>query len=365
MLDLTLCRARQKRFLTIQGANFDAAVIGSPKNVYYLSGYLTSWTHQSAIILFSDGRSVLYTPNSPAKEVAADDVRSFEASWLSTLRQEQAMAVKAQLIEVLVDGGAKRIGVDASEVASQLLLANLFKACPVDTQLYQQRRVKDADELALMQKAIGASEAMYTRARQIIEPGVEEMDVFNEMQATANHYLGEPMTALLGNDFVCGQGGGKPRAGRKAQAGELYVLDLGPCYRGYFADNCRTFSVDRNPTDAQHKAQRAVVGALGVVERLAKPGVKCIDLFNAVDAYLLETVGKRQTHHLGHGLGLSQHEFPHLNPKWNDTLIEGEFFTAEPGVYGPELGGGVRIENQYLVTRSGVKNLLNFPMDLV
>jgi Xaa-Pro aminopeptidase len=66
------------------------------------------------------------------------------------------------------------------------------------------------------------------------------------------------------------------------------------------------------------------------------------------------------THHLGHGVGLNPHEFPHLNPEWNDTLMEGEIFTAEPGLYGEELGGGIRIENQYLVTAKGVVRLTDF-----
>lgn len=365
MLEPQLCRARQKRFLSTAGTNFDAAVFGSAENVYYFTGYHTGWAKQSALILFSDGRSVLYSPDSPATGAAVEDARSFEASWFSTMRLEQAMAVAAQLVEVLHDGKAKKIGVDASDVASQLLLANLFRATPVDTQMYQQRRVKDADELALMQKAIGATEAMYTRAKQIIGPGVDELHVFNELQAAANTFLGEPVTAPLGNDFACGVGGGPPRQGRKAEAGELYVLDLGPCYRCYFADNCRAFSVDRKPTDPQIKAQQALVGALKVVEQLAKPGVKCVDIFNAVDAHLQQALGRKQTHHLGHGVGLSPHEFPYLNPKWNDTLLAGEVFTAEPGVYGSELRGGIRLENQYLVTPTGVRNLLNFPLDLV
>jgi Xaa-Pro aminopeptidase len=70
-------------------------------------------------------------------------------------------------------------------------------------------------------------------------------------------------------------------------------------------------------------------------------------------------------HHLGHGFGLQPHEFPHLNPKWDDVLLEGEVFAAEPGVYGEDLNWGVRIENNYLVTRAGVQNLLNSPMGLV
>ncbi len=69
-------------------------------------------------------------------------------------------------------------------------------------------------------------------------------------------------------------------------------------------------------------------------------------------------------HHLGHGVGLQPHEFPHLNLKWDDVLLEGEVFTAEPAQYAAELHAGIRIENQYLVTASGVENLVGFPMDL-
>jgi Xaa-Pro dipeptidase len=151
---------------------------------------------------------------------------------------------------------------------------------------------------------------------------------------------------------------------RVAAAGELYVLDLGPAYRGYFSDNCRTFAVDRKPTDEQMKAWTVVTGAHPIVERMAKPGVRCRDLYAAVDAHYRTHTGKPFPHHLGHGVGLQPHEFPHLNPKWDDVLLEGEVFTAEPGLYGPELKAGMRIENQYLVTANGVENLTPFPTAL-
>lgn len=95
--------------------------------------------------------------------------------------------------------------------------------------------------------------------------------------------------AYFGNDFACGARGGPPRAGRvtAAEAGELYILDLGPAYRGYFADNARTFAVGGTPTDAQLDAWRTVTGVFPIVERLAKPGVRCRDLFAAVDAHYL------------------------------------------------------------------------------
>ena len=45
-------------------------------------------------------------------------------------------------------------------------------------------------------------------------------------------------------------------------------------------------------------------------------------------------------HHLGHGVGLQPHEFPHLNPNWDDTLVEGEVFTIEPGLFPKNWPGG-------------------------
>jgi Xaa-Pro aminopeptidase len=70
-------------------------------------------------------------------------------------------------------------------------------------------------------------------------------------------------------------------------------------------------------------------------------------------------------HHLGHGIGLFPHEAPHLNPHWNDTFEVGDVFTAEPGLYDEKiLRAGMRIENDYVVTETGVENLCPFGMEL-
>ena len=207
---------------------------------------------------------------------------------------------------------------------------------------------------------------MHERARQIVAPGVPELVVYSELHAAALKAAGEPLwPAHLGNDFRCGAGGGPPREGRTARAGELYIVDLGPACRGYFADNSRVYSVDRRPTDAQMKAWDAIAGVFPVVERAAKPGARCREIVAAADDHLLAACGRGLPHHLGHGVGLQPHEFPHLNPAWDDTLQEGEVFTCEPGLYGPELAAGLRIENQYLVTANGVENLTPFPMELI
>ncbi|HTL29048.1 MAG TPA: Xaa-Pro peptidase family protein [Tepidisphaeraceae bacterium] len=365
MLDPNQSKGRQKRLLAkMQEKRLDAIVVGAPHHVYYLGAFATGWPHQSALVLFSDGRSWICTANAPATGTAADEAVSFEAQWLATLRQEQPIVVAEMVRIKLIERHVSRVGMDSSQVTSQLALMDDFEFESIDEALWQQRRVKDADELALIERAIKASEAMYDKAREMIAPGVLEIDVFSALHDEAVKSMGEIMMAPLGNDYRCGGGGGPPRADRRAQDGELYIIDVGPLYRGYFADNCRTFAVNRKPTDAQHRAWQAIVSSFDLLESTAKPGARCREIYEAILAHLEQHTGKRMPHHLGHGIGLQPHEYPHLNPKWDDVLMEGEVFAAEPGVYGPDLAAGIRIENDYVVTKTSVRKLLSSPMEL-
>jgi Xaa-Pro dipeptidase len=365
MLTIADSRVRQQGlFDVMKKENLDAIVVADPRHVYYFSTFLTGWLHYSALAMLRDGRTFLVTANKPAENVAADDVFAYEAQWNATLRQEQPADVARAMISKLKPAGVRKVGLDASFASTQVALQWQGMVFGIDEHLWQMRRRKHADELALMRKAIRCTEAMYRRAREIVRPGVEEIEVFAELQKAAILEAGEPLSALLGNDFQCGSGGGPPRAGRKAQAGELYVLDLGPAYKGYFADNCRTFSVDGSISDQQRRAYDAIAGVFPLIEAHAKPGVRCQDLYTEAHEHLRKAYGTGMKHHLGHGVGLQPHEYPHLNPKWDDRLLEGEVFTVEPGLYGPELRGGIRIEQNYLVTKDGVESLLNFPLEM-
>ena len=101
------------------------------------------------------------------------------------------------------------------------------------------------------------------------------------------------------------------------------------------------------------------------VESTVKPGVSCRQLFLEVQQILDASPVGVFNHHLGHGIGLAPHEGPHLNPNWDDTFAVGDVFTAEPGLYDPEkLKAGMRLENDYVVTETGVRLLTPFPLDL-
>jgi Xaa-Pro aminopeptidase len=345
-------------------ARLDAILVGWPQNVYYLSGFWTGWLHQSAFILMADGRSWLISANVPANDAAADNLVAYEAQWNSTQRSDQPAIVAGTVAQIMRSAAAYRVGIDASLVSSQFGLRTDAALESIDAILVQLRRVKDPDELMLMKKAIACTIAMYQRAREIIEPGIPELTVFGALHAAAVQEAGEPLSALLGNDYQCNSRGGPARKDHRAGEGELYILDLGPCYRGYFSDNARTFAVNRKPTDAQFQACEFIQGVHQIIHRLVKPGASCVYIFEAVDAYYRDNGWNGLPHHLGHGVGLQPHEYPHLNLKWDDTLLEGEVFTAEPGVYSDSLRAGMRIEDQYLVTAGGVEDLVNYPMDL-
>jgi Xaa-Pro dipeptidase len=366
MLETDFCVQRQKRLLQVlNDRKLDAAIIGLSKHVYYFTAHMPFWLQYAGLLVFADGRCALVAAKPPLPDAAADVVETYEASWNGTQRQEQPAVVAGTLLRMLTGKSVKRIGLDSSMVNACVALAIEAECISLDADLWQLRRRKDPDELRLMRTAIECCRAMYGRASQIIEPGVAELRVYAELHEVAVEVAGEPLSDLLGNDYACGIIGGPPRKNRLARAGELYILDLGPAYRGYFSDNARTFSVDRQPTDRQMRAWDIVTGVHRIVERMARPGVRCRDIYQAIDEYYQEKTGAPFPHHLGHGVGLQPHEFPHLNPKWDDGLLEGEIFTAEPGLYGEELGGGMRIENQYRVTSDGVENLTPFETALV
>src|SRR5204862_7233921 len=113
------------------------------------------------------------------------EVGACEGSWPGGKRKKQPAVIAEPRLSARTQRKCNRIGIDASAVTSQVALAFLGESVAVDENLWQLRRRKHADELALMRHAIRCSEAMHRRAREIIEPGVPELRVFDELHAAA------------------------------------------------------------------------------------------------------------------------------------------------------------------------------------
>jgi len=367
-LTLDDCRKRQERLREAVAAHdpqIKRVLVGTPEHVQWLTGFRPHWLMSAAAWIDLDGGCVLVAPNAEPDFHAADQVLTFEAQWQATLRQEQSTAISEVLFKALSPSGLRE-HTEIDILSCPAILATLFdKPAGIDRVLHQLRRKKEADELALIRKAIDCTDVMYRKAREIIEPGISELEVFTQLHAAAVHEAGEALSHPLGNDYQVNSPGGPARDGVVAEDGQLYILDLGPTYRGYFADNCRAFAVNGQPTDAQRRAWEAIVSVFDIVEETVKPGTSCRELYDRCKARLddADPTGSFW-HHLGHGIGLYPHEGPHLNPNWDDTFAEGDVFTVEPGIYTEALKAGIRLEENYRVTADGVEKLTKTPLDL-
>ncbi|MDA1211844.1 MAG: Xaa-Pro peptidase family protein [Planctomycetota bacterium] len=368
-LDVSTCRDRQNRLTGwMQQQGVDHVWLVTAENVQYFTSYRTHRLLSTGLLVSSNGHCTLFTPNEVPTNVAADEIVSFVAQHNATLRQDQTSAISEKLMECVdTVSTSSRWGIEFGACPAEFVIplgktrtGALVDADPI---LRKLRRRKDADELAMLRRAIACSEAMYQRAREIIRPGISEIEVYSALQSAAVEVAGEPLTAF-GNDFQCGTPGGPPRP-RLAEAGELFILDLGPAYRGYYADSCRTFAVSPTLSTEQEQAWEKIVSVLKWVEETVKPGVSCKELFLKAQEILEEYRPGGFIHHLGHGVGLYPHETPHLNSAWDDVFEEGDVFTAEPGLYGPELRGGIRLEHMYRVTRTGIERLIQFPLEMI
>lgn len=156
---------------------------------------------------------------------------------------------------------------------------------------------------------------------------------------------------------------GKP-GDRKIQKGDFVLFDLGVIYEGYCSDITRTVSFGK-PSDAQKDVYETVRQAEQAAVDAVKPGVRAMDLDKIARDVITEAgYGEFFTHRLGHGLGISVHEFPSVTGTNEMELIEGMVFTIEPGIYDPSITG-VRIEDDVVVTKDGVEVLTKYPKELV
>ncbi len=363
-VDLEACRGRQRRLLAeMEREQLELVVLTRNDSVQWLTGAQVGPLFAPAAAIDTAGRVTLVLPSKKvSQQVAADEVVPYEETWHSTLRDEQRRLSNEALLTALSLQPA-RMGIEASCTSPEVLGKLGSSHTDMEPTLFRLRRRKDADELRMMQRANEANRVMYARAREIVEPGINELDVYNELQAVAVRELGEPLT-YFGQDFRCNARGGPPR-NQQASAGELYILDLGVGFRGYYSDNARTIAVDGQPTDEQQLAWQRVAEVFPLVESTVRPGASCRQLFEQVQALLDQSAPWVFNHHLGHGVGLLPHEGPHLNPRWDDTFEKGDFFTAEPGLYHEDLRHGVRLEQNYVVTAEGVECLTDYPLGLV
>ena len=227
---------------------------------------------------------------------------------------------------------------------------------PVDADLGGLRQIKDEQEQACLRKAAAIACAAVRAGMDAVVPGASERFV---AAACESVLLAHGTRSPFGVHVASGPRGAAPHAAttqRLLAPGDLCWIDLGAEVDGYCADITRTVGV--GPLKAREFAavasvQAARAAALAVIA----PGVRSAEVDRAArGAIVAAGLGAYFTHRTGHGLGLSVHEAPYIVEGSEEPLQVGMVFTVEPGVYLPGVGG-VRIEDDVLVTADGVEVL--------
>ena len=375
MLTLEGCSDRQKRLRTkLNAEGIDAVVLTDHLEIYYLTGALLCGFpafHFPAFLFFeTDGGSWL-AAHTEEGEALVDDRITYEWHVMSTMNPDPVRQLDRAVAARL--SGAKPVSrIGWQEEGLERLLAETVDArlspdtwAPVDDLLAEMHKRKDADELALLRKSIQVDLAAYTRAQEVMEPGMNELEVLAAAQQAAMSAAGE--VVYHGGDYRAGVIGGTARD-RKIEAGELYIIDAQSTFRGYWSDLARTFAVGGQPTDLQMSVYEHLAGILNDVPELVGPGQSATALWNTIDARIREHAHLADSgliHHGGHGVGLRPHEAPDINRDRDAVFEVGDVFSCEPGAYSDDLRAGIRLENTFAITAAGVETLSEYPLSLI
>jgi len=374
MLTKAGCQERVGQLLERLKGRCQAVILADPRHIGYLSGFFmnpaTLNVHgQSFLVVEPEGRTTLITDNWQAEAAHtshADSVEIFD--WYdeeNPAGERRRLAVHA-LFGYLQRTNLKpqRIGIEMNALVVEVVekLRGQYPGITfVDVwdNLIEMRRRKYADEVDCVRRAIRACEAGFAAIRRELRPGMTEFDVYSLAHRAALLEAGEPITAV--GDFVSGAertavGGGFPTR-RVVQPGELFIMDFGVGTGGYAADMCNTFVVGGQPTDEQRRRLAVLEQALAAAEEGLRPGARALEVYQAVVNVLAgEGLAEAFWGHGGHGLGLDSPEAPFIVRRSEETLEPGNVIAIEPGIY-LKGWGGMRIEDDYLITVNGYERL--------
>lgn len=225
------------------------------------------------------------------------------------------------------------------------------------------RARKDEVELDHLRRACELIDDLLEATVSGVEPGMTEADV----EARLHKAVIDSDADALGNVIVAsGPRTARPHTNtsdREIEYGDPLMIDAGVIYEGYYSDITRTFAVGE-ASEAFEEIYDVVQKSAAAAREAAVEGVPLQEIDRASREIIEEAgYGDDYPHRVGHGLGLEGHEPPYL-VEGNDQPFEvGHAVTIEPGVYVEGLGG-VRVEDDVVLTEDGPEVLTSFPRDL-
>jgi Xaa-Pro dipeptidase len=344
----------------------EVSFLTSSENIFYLSGYYTD-PHERllSLVVFQEDEPFLVCPSMEVLDAK-------RSGWEHDIIGYSDIENPWEMILNSINKRIKNVSKTAIEkehmnVERYERLLSLFPNASfvsAEEKLRMLRMIKDAQELKIIEEACALADYAVQFGVSEINEGKTELDVLNALEYALKQ---KGVTEMSFSTMVLtGANAASPHGTpgeTKIKKGDLVLFDLGVVVDRYCSDITRTVAFgdindkQKEIYDTVFKAQLAAIEA-------SKPGVSAAEVDLTARRFISDAgYGEFFPHRLGHGLGISVHEYPSLTETNQLIIEEGMVYTIEPGIYVPEVAG-VRIEDDVFIKADGAKVLTKFPKEL-
>jgi Xaa-Pro dipeptidase len=364
----TILHRQSALAVAVAGAGLDGIVFNPGPTLHYLTGLNFHLMERPVVLIFRPGLPLhLVIPELEARKV---DVLPFPATVFFFNDDPSTWA--GVYHQAVTSAGLSRAPVGVEPTSLRYLELKLLEDAapatpfiPAETVVAALRMRKDEAELAKMRKAVQIAQQALIATLPMVKVGITERAIAAELTLQllrAGCDSESPFAPIVSS----GPNSANPHAtptDRPLADGDLLVIDWGASYEGYVSDLTRTFAVGR--VEAEFERIHQIVQQANAAGRAAGgPGVPACEVDKAAREVIEEFgYGQYFTHRTGHGLGMQGHEPPYMRGDNTLPLGVGMTYTVEPGIYLPDRGG-VRIEDDVVVTATGVETLSDLPRQI-
>lgn len=340
----------------LKNHNLDAFLIESPINRRYISGFTGTF---GAVLLTQN--DALFITDFRYTAQANEQAVGFEVIENRNTNEE----VQHQLAKRKLKTLAFEEDYTSFKKYKSLAENPSIELVAVSNVIEKMREIKSEDELQKIKTAAHIADLAFEKILNDIKVGVSEREICNklEMYMRAEGAVSSSFDIIIASGYRSALPHGVAST-KLIEAGDFVTMDFGALYEGYCSDITRTVVVGEG--DAKLKGIYEIVNdalTLGIDQ--VKAGVSCSEVDTKIRDYITDKgYGEQFGHGAGHSFGLEIHESPYFAKASDEVLEENMAMTIEPGIYIPGLGG-VRIEDDVIVTRDGCEVITKSPKHLI
>ena len=362
---MTAARERRLAALrhSIAASNLDALLVSSLPNIRYLCGFsgssaLLVVTHDDALLLTDFRYSIQANAEAGGTARVVIDPTSL---WSRLWAELPAMGD----VDSIAFESAHLAHADFQRLVDPPHGGSRWRWRPAVNLVETLRERKDEGEIANIREAARIAELALQHTILRVRPGMTELAICGILEGELRACGSEshPFETIVAS----GERAALPHARSTSRAiapGELLLIDFGAECNGYCSDITRTFVVGKATAD-QREIHDVVREANATASGAIRAGMRGMDADALARGYIQRRGwGEQFGHSLGHGIGLEVHEAPRLSKAADSPLPAGAVVTIEPGIYRPGWGG-IRMEDDVLLTADGAEVITGFPRDLI